>query len=118
MSSTSPDVMQKIADVPRSVGELASIAPTHGLPASAPVNSCIVRPPGFPGLELAVPHDAAAGIETLVEHALGDTVAGIEHSLLDLPTPDSLDVNTVFGPSYSRFWASASSCCVGSKMSR
>jgi hypothetical protein len=67
-----------------------------------PLNSCIAHPPGFPGLELAVPHDAAAGIETLVEHALGDTVAGIEHSLLDLPTPDSLNVDTVFGPSYSR----------------
>ena len=85
----------------KSVGELPPIAPTSGLPL-APVNSCIVRPPGFPGLELAVPHDAAAGIETLVEHALGDTVAGIEHSLLDLPTPDSLNADTVFGPSYSR----------------
>jgi hypothetical protein len=63
---------------------------------------CIVRPPGFPRLELAVPHDVAAGIETLVEHALGDTVAGIEHGLLDLPTPDSLDVDTVCGPSYSQ----------------
>ena len=62
------------------VGELAPIAPTSGLP----VNSCIAHPPGFPGLELAVPHDAAAGMETLVEHALGDTVAGIEHGLLDL----------------------------------
>ena len=61
----------------KSVGELAPIAPTSGLPASAPVNSCIVRPPGFPGLELAVPHDAAAGIEALVEHALDTTVAGI-----------------------------------------
>ena len=70
--------------------------------ASAPVNSCIAHPPAFPGLELAVPHDAAAGIETLVEHALGDTVAGIEHGLLDLPTPDSLNAETVFGPSYSR----------------
>ena len=67
----------------KSVGELAPIAPTSALPASAPVNSCIAHPPAFPGLELAVPHDAAAGIETLVEHALGDTVAGIEH----LPTP-------------------------------
>ena len=55
----------------KSVGELAPIAPTSGLPASAPLNSCIAHPPGFPGLELAVPHDAAAGIETLVEHALG-----------------------------------------------
>ena len=64
-----------------------------------------------------MPHDAAAGIETLVEHALGDTVAGIEH-VLDLPTPDSLNADTVFGPSYSRFWASASSCCVGSKCPR
>ena len=73
-------------------GELAPIAPTSRLPA------CIVRPPAFPGLELAVPHDAAAGIETLVEHALGDTVAVIEH----LPTPDSLNAETVFGPSYSR----------------
>src|SRR6476646_212201 len=51
----------------KSVGGLAPIAPTKGLPSVA---SCIVRPPGFPGLELAVPHDAAAGIETLVEHAL------------------------------------------------
>jgi hypothetical protein len=60
--------------------------------------ACIVHPPAFPALELAVPHDAAAGIETLVEHALGDTVAGIGH----LPTPDSLNAETVFGPSYSR----------------
>jgi hypothetical protein len=90
------------ADVARSAGELASVAPTSGLPASAPVNSCIVRPPGFPGLELVVPHDATAGIETMVEHALGDTVAGIQHGLLDLPTPDSLNADTVFGPSYSR----------------
>jgi hypothetical protein len=89
--------MQKIADVPRSAGELASIAPTKGLPSMVS-GGCIVRPPGFPGLELAVPSDAAAGIETLVEHALGDTVAGIEH----LPTPDSLNAETVFGPSYSR----------------
>jgi hypothetical protein len=58
----------------KSVGELAPIAPTSGRPASAPVNSCIVRPPVFPGLELAVPHDAAAGIETLMEHALGDSL--------------------------------------------
>jgi hypothetical protein len=34
----------------------------------------------------------------LVEHALDTTVAGIEH----LPTPDSLNAETVFGPSYSR----------------
>src|SRR6478609_747020 len=86
----------------KSVGELGPIAPTSGLPASAPVNSCVAHPPAFPGLELAVPHDAAAGIETLVEHALDTTVAGIEHSLLDLPTPDSLNAETVFGPSYSR----------------
>jgi hypothetical protein len=102
MSSTSLDVMQKIADVPSSVGELASIAPTKGLPSMASGDGCIVRPPGFRGLELAVPHDAAAGIETLVEHALDTTVAGIEHGLLDLPTPDSLNVDTMFGPSYSR----------------
>jgi hypothetical protein len=38
----------------------------------------------------------------LVEHALDTTVTGIEHSLLDLPTPDSLNADTVFGPSYSR----------------
>jgi hypothetical protein len=60
----------------KSVGELAPIAPTEGLPSVA---SCIAHPPGFPGLELAVPHDATAGIETMVEHALGVTVAGIEH---------------------------------------
>ena len=86
----------------KSVGELAPIASTSGLPASAPLNSCIAHPPGFPGLELVVPHDTAAGIETLVEHALGDTVVGIKHGVLDLPTPDSLNADTVFGPSYSR----------------
>ena len=53
-------------------------------------------------MPVLVPHDAAAGIETLVEHALGDTVAGIEHGVLDLPTPDSLNADTVFGPCYSR----------------
>ena len=95
-------IMSGVPPWSKSVGELASIAPTSGLPAPAPVNSCIVRPPGFPGLELAVPHDAAAGIEMMVEHALDTTVAGIEHGLPDLPTPDSLNVETVFGPSYSR----------------
>ena len=77
-----------------------SIAPASGLPtaASSVRTGCIAHPLGFPGLELAVPHDAAAGIETLVEHALDTTVAGIEH----LPTADSLNAETVFGPSYSR----------------
>ena len=45
MSSTSPDVMQKIADVPRSVGELASIAPTHGFrPQPRSIPASFVRP--------------------------------------------------------------------------
>jgi hypothetical protein len=62
----------------------------------------IVRSPALPGLELAIPGDVAAGIEALVENSLDATVAGIEHSLLDLPTSDSLSIDTVFGPSYSR----------------
>ena len=49
---------------------------------------------------------ARAGAHVVVvdmnEQAAKDTVAGIEHSLLDLPTSDSLNVDTVFGPSYSR----------------
>jgi hypothetical protein len=76
--------------------------PTSRPPSMASGLGSIVRPPGFPGLELAVPHDAAAGIEMLVEDALGDTVSSVENSLLDLPTPDMLNVETVFGPSYSR----------------
>jgi hypothetical protein len=96
--------MQRGADVSRSVCELALVAPASGLPsvANGVGAGCIVRPPPLPGLELAVPHDAAAGIETMVKHALDTTVAGIEPSLLDLPTPGSLSTETVFGPSYSR----------------
>ena len=73
------------------VGELAPMRANGNLPwltgaararvlGLEPLNSCIARPPAFPGLELAVPHDAVAGIETLVEDALGGTVAGIERT--------------------------------------
>jgi hypothetical protein len=81
---------------------LAREAPAMLSLASGGGGDCIVRPPGFPGLEFAIPCDVAAGIEALVEHSLDATVAGIEHSLLDLPTPDRLSIDTVFGPSYSR----------------
>ena len=64
------------------VGELAPMRANGNLPwltgaararvlGLEPLNSCIARPPAFPGLELAVPHDATAGIETLVEQHLG-----------------------------------------------
>jgi hypothetical protein len=89
-------------DALRPVGELAPMRRASGHVPATFHGHCIVRPPGFPGLELAVPHDAAAGIEIMVKHALDTTVAGIDSSLLDLPTPDSLSTHTVFGPSFSR----------------
>jgi hypothetical protein len=86
-------------DAPRSAGELTPIRRASPLLVTS---RCYIRPPALPGLELAIPGDVAAGIEGLVVHSLDATVAGIGHGLLDLPTPDSLSVETVFGPSYSR----------------
>jgi hypothetical protein len=98
----SPPWLKSDPAEPRSVGERAPMRPAGGHVPTTFHDHCIVHPPGFPGLGLEVPHDTTAGIETMVEHALDATVAGIEHSLLDLPTPDSLNVHTLFGPSYLR----------------
>jgi hypothetical protein len=90
-------------DAPRSIGAPVPMRRVNHkrVVSHAPADRCIVRPPALPGLELAIPGDVAAGIEALVEHSLDTTVAGMEHGLLDLPTPDRLNVDTVFGPSYS-----------------
>jgi len=71
--------------------------PAAYLPAL--VNRCIVHPPAFPRIALAIPTETAGQIDALTLSALGPGLTG------DLPTVEELATYTTFGPSADRMIA-------------
>jgi hypothetical protein len=63
---------------------------------TTPVDFCIVHPPAFPGLALAIPVDVAHQIDALTRSAL------VGASLADLPTFEELATERTFGPDAGR----------------
>jgi hypothetical protein len=80
----------------RSIGAVVAVEPSSPNHLPAAVNCCIIHPPAFPGLALAIPAEVANQIDALTRGAF-DRAA-----LADLPAFDELATETTFGPDMGR----------------